>query len=151
MTNEELTRYLIQQFPQAEIVMGNQYVEMTVAPEALVETAQVLKSGTSTLFDYLFCLSGVDYSEKLGVIYHIESTTLRHALVLKVHTTNRTEPRFDTLSDVWHTAKSHEREVFDLFGITFNNHIDLRRLFLDDDYGYPLRKDFTDQERIIAR
>ena len=72
-------------------------------------------------------------------------------MVMKVKTANRTEPNIDTLTTVWHTAKYHEREVYDLLGVIFNNHTDLRRLFLDDDWGFPLRKDYVDEVRIIER
>lgn len=151
MTNEELYNYLVHNFPGAEVAQGKQYVEMTVAPEALVETAKKLKETEALSFDYLFCLTGVDYPENMGVIYHIESTSFRHAVVMKVKTANRTEPALDTVMDVWQTAKYHEREVYDLLGVTFNNHNDLRRLFLEDGWGFPLRKDYVDEVRIIQR
>jgi NADH:ubiquinone oxidoreductase subunit C len=64
---------------------------------------------------------------------------------------DREIPEADTLSDIWKTAEYQEREVFDLFGIRFRNHPDLRRLFMEDDYGYPLRKDFTDESRMIVK
>ena len=58
---------------------------------------------------------------------------------------NRADPAIDTVSDLWATAEWHEREVFDLFGIRFNGHQDLRRILLDDSWtGHPLRKDYTD-------
>jgi NADH:ubiquinone oxidoreductase subunit C len=151
MTNEELATHLKLNFPEATIVFGTQYLEMTVSPESLVESAQKLKVAEATLFDYLICLTGVDYADCIGIVYHIESTKHHHTMVLKVKTENRTEPVLDTLTPVWHGAKYHEREVFDLLGVKFNNHIDLRRLFLEDGYGFPLRKDFIDEERIIAR
>jgi NADH:ubiquinone oxidoreductase subunit C len=64
---------------------------------------------------------------------------------------DREIPEADTLSDIWKTAEYQEREVFDLFGIRFRNHPDPRRLFMEDDYGYPLRKDFTDESRMIVK
>jgi len=151
MTNEKLVEYLTQQYPEATIVQGGQYVEMTVLPESLLESAKKLKDSDETSFDYLICLSGVDYPECMGVIYHIESTKHRHTMVLKVKTANREEPVLETLTPVWQGAKYHEREVYDLLGVKFNNHTDLRRLFLEDDWGYPLRKDYVDEARIIAR
>lgn len=151
MTSEELYLHLTAQFPENQIAKGVQYIEMTVAAQDLVHVTQQLKETESLLFDYLFCLTGVDYADCMGVIYHLESTTHGHAMVLKVKTANRTEPVLDTVSKVWHTAKYHEREVYDLLGITFNEHIDLRRLFLEDGWGFPLRKDYINEERIIKR
>lgn len=151
MTNEDLKAYLTKNFPEAVIVDGKQFVEMTVAADQLVEIARTLKESNETAFDYLICLSGVDYADCMGIIYHIESTKFRHTMVLKVKTADRTEPAIDTLTEVWQTAKYHEREVYDLLGVKFNNHNDLRRLFLEDGWGFPLRKDYADEIRIIER
>jgi NADH:ubiquinone oxidoreductase subunit C len=85
------------------------------------------------------------------MVYHLTSTTFRHTIVLKVRIDNRENPQVETVSDIWKTAEFHEREVFDLFGIQFLHHPDLRRLFMEDDYGFPLRKDFTDESRMIVK
>ena len=151
MTNEELQSYLTERFPEAEIKPGPQYVEMTVANAALNKTARQLKQLDEISFDYLFCLTGVDYAENMGIVYHLDSTVHRHMMVLKVRTADRVNPVIDTVSDVWITAKYHEREAYDLLGIHFNNHTDLRRLFLDDGWGFPLRKDYVDEVRIVER
>ena len=151
MTNEELKSYLTERFPEAEIKTGPQYVEMTVTNAVLLETAQQLKSEKETSFDYLICLTGVDYPQNMGVIYHLESLEHRHTMVLKVKTADRVNPNVDTVSSVWMTAKYHEREVYDLLGVKFNSHTDLRRVFLDDDWGHPLRKDYLDEVRIVER
>lgn len=151
MTNDELILVLTEKFPDAIIAQGNQYVEMTVNAESLYETAMLLKQTEEFSFDYLFCLTGVDYPENMGVVYHLESIEHRHAMVLKVRTADRINPAIDTLSDVWITAKYHEREAYDLLGIHFNNHTDLRRLFLEDGWGFPLRKDYVDEVRIVER
>ena len=151
MTNEELKLVLTEKFPDAEVKQGNQYVEMTVSAVSLLETAMLLKQTEEISFDYLFCLTGVDYPENMGIIYHLESIKHRHVVVLKVRTADRVNPAIDTVSDVWITAKYHEREAYDLFGIHFNNHTDLRRLFLEDGWGFPLRKDYVDEVRIVER
>ena len=72
-------------------------------------------------------------------------------MVLKVKTADRVNMRIDSVSDIWQTAKYHEREVYDLLGVVFNNHNDLRRLFLEDGWGFPLRKDYVDEVRIVER
>lgn len=151
MTNDELKTVLTEQFPTAEIKLGFQYVEMTVKAEDLHEAAVQLKQTDEIYFDYLICLTGVDYPENMGIIYHLESIKHRHVMVLKVRTADRVNPAIDTVSDVWITAKYHEREVYDLLGIHFNNHTDLRRLFLEDEWGFPLRKDYVDEVRIVER
>jgi NADH-quinone oxidoreductase subunit C len=151
MTNEEIKSYLTARFPEADIKLGPQYVEMTVSAVDLHETAVQLKETDELSFDYVFCLTGVDYAENMGIIYHIESIKHRHVMVLKVRTADRIAPALDTVSDVWITAKYHEREAYDLLGIHFNNHTDLRRLFLDDSWGFPLRKDYVDEIRIVER
>jgi len=151
MTNEELQLVLTEKFPDAEVKQGSQYVEMTVSAASLLETAILLKQAAEFSFDYLFCLTGVDYPENMGIIYHLESIKHRHIMVLKVRTADRINPSIDTLSDVWITAKYHEREAYDLLGIHFNNHTDLRRLFLEDGWGFPLRKDYVDEVRIVER
>lgn len=151
MTNEELKLVLTEKFPDAEVKQGNQYVEMTVTSASLHETAMLLKQTAEFSFDYLFCLTGVDYPENMGIIYHLESIKHRHVVVLKVRTDDRVNPAIDTVSDIWITAKYHEREVYDLLGIHFNNHTDLRRLFLEDGWGFPLRKDYVDEVRIVER
>ncbi|HZK96453.1 MAG TPA: NADH-quinone oxidoreductase subunit C, partial [Prolixibacteraceae bacterium] len=109
MTNDELILVLTEKFPDATVAKGNQYVEMTVTAESLHETAQLLKETETFSFDYLFCLTGVDYPENMGIIYHLESVKHRHVLVLKVRTADRVNPAIDTLSDIWITAKYHER------------------------------------------
>ncbi len=151
MTNEELLAHLIGEFPKAEVKLGKQYVEIVVTAVDLHETSVKLKNLPALSFDYLICLTGVDYPEKMQIVYHLESTTHRHVIVLKADTADRIDPTIDTVSDVWQTAKYHEREVYDLLGVKFNNHTDLRRLFLDDTWGFPLRKDYKDEVRIVER
>lgn len=107
----------------------SQFLNITVQPEQLHSLMTRLKDGEQTQFDYLFCLTGVDWGADLGVVYHLESTIHRHILVLKVKTSDREHPVLDTVCNIWPTANFLEREVFDFFGITFNNHPNLKRLF----------------------
>ena len=131
---------------------GSQFLNITVQPELLHKLMSQLKSNDETHFDYLFCLSGVDWGEELGVVYHLESTTHRHMIVVKVQTKDRENPTFDSVCDIWATAEFHEREVFDFFGIKFNNHPNLKRLFLTEEWvGYPLRKDYVDEINMVIK
>jgi NADH-quinone oxidoreductase subunit C len=137
--------------PEAEIKEGKQYLEVSVPPAKLYAMAKKLREREETLFDYLFCLTGVDWGQDLGVVYHLESTRYKHTIVLKTRTSDREHPELDSVADIWRTADFHEREVFDLLGIRFINHPDLRRLFLDSSWGYPLRKDYVDDINIVTK
>ncbi|MFK5973405.1 MAG: NADH-quinone oxidoreductase subunit C [Flavobacteriaceae bacterium] len=131
---------------------GSEFLNILVQPEQLHQLMSQLKSNAETDFDYLFCLSGVDWGEELGVVYHLESTTHRHSIVVKVKTPDRENPSLDSAYNIWYTAEFHEREVFDFFGIIFNNHPNLKRLFLTEDWeGYPLRKDYVDEANMIIK
>ncbi len=137
--------------PDLEIKEGKQYTEVTVPPQTLCWLAKQLREREEAQFDYLFCLSGVDYGQDLGVVYHLRSTIFDHVVVLKTRTSDRVHPQLDSVSDIWKTADFHEREVFDLLGIRFTNHPDLRRLFLDNSWGFPLRKDYVDDINIVTK
>jgi NADH-quinone oxidoreductase subunit C len=136
--------------PDAEVKEGRDYTEITVPASKLYNTAKKLRENEETLFDYLICISGVDYGQDLGAVYHMKSTRLGHMLVLKSRTT-RENPNLDSVCDIWKTAEFLEREVYDLLGIKFNNHPDLRRLFLDSSWGFPLRKDYKDDINIVSK
>jgi NADH-quinone oxidoreductase subunit C len=113
-----------------------------IAPDRIREVAQFLRDDR-TQFDTLMCLSGMDYTGgKLGVVYHLASTTLGHKITLKVEVSAGT-PRVQSVESVWKTADWHEREAYDMIGIVFDGHPDLRRILCPYDWeGYPLRKDY---------
>jgi NADH/F420H2 dehydrogenase subunit C len=137
--------------PGSEIVQGKQFVEISVAPELLVSTATALKQNNETRFDMLVCITGVDWGKELGTVYHLRSTEHNHMIVLKTKVSDRKNPEIDSLCSLWPAADFHEREVYDLLGIKFRGHPDLRRLFLDSTWGYPLRKDYKDDVNILAK
>lgn len=150
MTNEELKDFIIKQVPEAVFADNKQMVTVSVAPEQLFSLIKTLKTAKETSFDFLVALTGIDTNPGLGVVYILESTTLKHIVSIKTITDNRTNPAIDSLVELYAGAELNEREVFDLFGITFNNHPDMRRLFLDDEWkGYPLRKDYVDTVNIV--
>lgn len=153
MTNETLQNLISSWIPDLEFSEeGSQYLNISVKPENLYELMLQLKTDSATSFDYLFCLSGVDWEKSLGVIYHLESTTHRHIVVVRVETTDRENPTLDTVCSIWKTAEFHEREVFDFFGIKFNNHPNLKRLFLTEEWdGFPLRKDYVDEINMVIK
>lgn len=143
MTNEALKTRLHSLLPHAELEEGAEYLTAFIPAANLHALAQQLRNNRETLFDFLICQTGMDWGDSLGVVYHLSSTSLHHTLVLKVKCEDREHPALDTVCDIWRTAEYHEREIYDLLGIKFHNHPDMRRLFLDEDWiGYPLRKDY---------
>jgi NADH-quinone oxidoreductase subunit C len=151
MDKTQLGEFVRSLEPDIEVKDGKQYPEVNVAHDKLFELAKKLKENNETLFDYLICLTGVDWGSDLGVTYHLTSSKYGHSIVLKVRTADRENPEFDSVYDIWKTADLHEREAYDLLGIRFRNHPDLRRLFLDTSWGFPLRKDYTDDINIVTK
>jgi NADH/F420H2 dehydrogenase subunit C len=150
MDNTNLKERILSLVPDAECQENKQFLTFVIPPEKLHELALQLKQEADLAFDYLFCLTGVDMVKYLEVIYHLESTLHKHQLVLKARTTDRESGTIDTVCDVWRTAEFHEREIYDLLGVKFTNHPDLRRLFLEEDWkGHPLRKDYVDEVNIV--
>lgn len=151
MNNEELKQKITSITPTAEFTEeGSEYLNVTVDPANLRHLAENLRNNEELYFDYMFCLTGVDWITHYMVVYHLTSTKFNHKIVLKAKITDRENPSVDTVCDIWRTAEFHEREVYDLFGIKFNNHPDLRRLLLEDDWvGYPMRKDYKDEANIV--
>lgn len=150
MDNDSLKARILEIVPEAQLEENKQYLTLLVPAAKMHELGNILKNTQDLAFDYLFCLSGVDYGKLLAVVYHLSSTQHKHAVVLKVKTDDRANPVFDTVCDIWRTAEFHEREIYDMFGIRFNNHPDLRRIFLEEDWkGYPLRKDYVDEVNIV--
>ena len=123
-----------------------------VAPEAIAEVAAWAKAEPDLAFDNLMCLSAVDYPSikesvpRMELVYHLYSYRHNHMHVLKVMLP-RDGAVVPSVEKVWGVANWHEREAFDMFGIGFSGHSDLRRILLPDDWeGHPLRKDWVDPE-----
>jgi NADH:ubiquinone oxidoreductase subunit C len=149
MTNEELKIKLPELIPSVVFEEGGEWITAFVDASNWKMIAQQLRSKEDFQFDYLFCVTCVDWKTHLTMVYFLTSTTYRHTLVIKAKL-DRNNPEIETVSDIWRTAEFHEREVYDLFGVKFLHHPDLRRLLLTDDFnGYPLRKDFEDPINMI--
>jgi NADH-quinone oxidoreductase subunit C len=115
-----------------------------VSAGQLVEIARFLHDEPGYEFDYLAAVTAVDRGDTLQVVYHLLSIEYRHALVLKVEVP-RDRAAVPTVSPIWPAANWHEREQYDLMGVTFTGHPDLRRILLPDDWvGHPLRKDYVE-------
>lgn len=149
MTNEELKVKLAELFPGITFEEGGEWLTMVVEPENWKLVAQQLRSVAGFDFDYLFCVTCIDWKTHFNMVYHFTSTIHRHTLVVKAKL-DRENPEIETVSHIWRTAEFHEREAYDLFGVNFLHHPDLRRLFLTDDWkGWPLRKDYEDPVNMI--
>ncbi|MEM9895669.1 MAG: NADH-quinone oxidoreductase subunit C [Bacteroidota bacterium] len=152
MQFEEIRKILHDSFP--DDILG---VDENSTPAALLvqsysikKICAFLKKDDRLFFDSLSCLTGLDEGVESGlmeVIYNLYSIPYDHHLMLKA-SIDRSNARIDSVSSIWRTADWHERETFDLLGIHFNGHPDLRRILLPADWeGYPLRKDYVEQER----
>ncbi len=109
-----------------------------------------LKENPTGLFDILFSVTAVDYTEYFEVVYHLYSSKFSHGVILKAKT-SRENPEIDSISDIFTAADWHEREVFDLFGIKFNNHPNLTRILMPQDWiGHPMRKDYVLNDERLA-
>jgi NADH-quinone oxidoreductase subunit C len=129
---------------------GGEWINMNVDVNEFRAVMEKLRSDGQLLFDYMFCLTCVDWKTHLTMVYHLSSTQFRHNLVVKVKL-DRTKPEIETICDIWRTAEFHEREVYELFGVNFLNHPDLRLLILPEGWEgkNPMRKDFEDPVNMI--
>lgn len=108
----------------------------------LLEICRYLKETPELAFDYPACVCGVDDKTTLWTVYHLYSIKENHSVVLKVNV-GREQPVVTSVTPVWRGADWHERETFDMYGIRFDGHPNLKRILLPDDWeGYPLRKDY---------
>ena len=150
MNNEQLKAAISGIVPDAAFEENKQFLMATVSADKFHKLLQDLKEMPETSFDYLFCISGVDIQNKLMVVYHLESKKHGHQVVFKTGTDDRENPVLDSIADLYKGAEMHENEIFDLFGIVFKGHPNLRRMFMPDDWkGFPLRKDYVDEVNIV--
>jgi NADH/F420H2 dehydrogenase subunit C len=150
MDTEKLKERILSLVPEAQVEENKQFLTCFIPVSQFHHMLGNLKNSADTAFDYLFCLTAADMGKELVVVYHLNSTQHQHELVLKIKLTDRENPVVDTVCDLYRSAEFYEREVYDMFGIRFNNHPDMRRIFLDENWqGYPLRKDYTDEINII--
>ena len=150
MNNDELKIELTNLFPSLQIEEGGEWVNGFIESYELVKVALELKFNPSLLFDYLFCLTCVDFKTHLTMVYHFSSTKYHHNVVIKSKL-DFVNPTIETLSGIYRTAEFHEREVYEMFGVNFINHPDLRLLILPDGWEgkNPMRKDFEDPINMI--
>ncbi len=149
MTREELQATLTELQSSLTFEEGGEWLNINAPAENFHELALKLRHTSGLDFDYLFCQTCVDWKTHLTMVYHLTSMTHRHNIVVKIKL-DRNNPEVTTVCEIWRTAEFHEREVYELFGVNFLNHPDLRKLILPDDWiGYPLRKDYDDPVNMI--
>jgi NADH:ubiquinone oxidoreductase subunit C len=149
MTREELKTKLEALLPSPVFEAGAEWTTVVIDPAAWAGVARELRWAEGLDLDYLFCVTAIDWKTHFTMVYHLTSTVYRHTVVVKAKL-DRAEPVIQTVSDIWRTAEFHEREAYDLFGVEFRGHPDLRRLFMTDDWkGWPLRKDYEDPVNMI--
>ena len=117
---------------------------IVVEPSAIVEICRFLRDDPETAMNCLSSEIGVDYKDRIEVVYELYSYSKRFGVVLKVKLP-RDNPVVATVEPVWNSANWMEREIFDLIGVTFEGHSDLRRILMPEDWiGHPQRKDFVE-------
>ncbi|WP_080058898.1 NADH-quinone oxidoreductase subunit C [Spirosoma aerolatum] len=156
MTFLEITDLLNSQF-SSDFQTNTQNLQpyLTIPANQLANVCQFLRDDDRLFFDLLSCVTGIDNgveANTMEVIYNLTSIPYAHDLMLKVivprNTNSSKLPSVPSISHIWRTADWHERETFDLVGIQFENHPDLRRILLPTDWeGHPLRTDYTEQEQ----
>jgi NADH-quinone oxidoreductase subunit C len=149
MEREELQHYL-GGLGSLTFEEGGEWINLFVEPADFRALMEQLRRDEQLGFDYLFCLTCVDFKTHLTMVYHLSSTRYRYNIVVKSKL-EREQPEIETVSDIWRTAAFHEREVYELFGVKFLNHPDLRLLILPEGWEgkNPLRKDFEDEVNMI--
>jgi NADH-quinone oxidoreductase subunit C len=150
MTNEALKIKLNELLLSATYEEGSEWTTINVEVKDFLPFMQQLRTEPSLFFNYLFCLTCIDFKTHLTMVYHLSSTQYRHNMVVKVKLEN-SKPEIETVSHIWRTAEFHEREVYEMFGVNFLNHPDLRLLILPDGWEgkNPMRKDFEDAVNMI--
>lgn len=163
-TFDEILKLLIEKFGETNISVNETIVDksISVIPSVIKDLAVYLKENEILKFDSLMLLSGVDDANEktvknedgtttleggtFSVYYHLESFTFKHKLVIKV-TVDKNSPEVPSVTEIWSAADWHEREAYDLLGIIFTGHPDLRRILMPYDWeGHPLRKDYKNPE-----
>jgi len=141
VNGEELARSINELFPDAVVSGDKNY--LLVESKHLVQVAEHLKKAPGMEFDYLTFVTAVDYIDYFEVIYRLVSLKNNQSLILKTRCYTRDNPVVPSVVNIWRAAYYQEREIFDLLGINFDGHPDMRRLLLWEGFtGHPLRRDY---------
>lgn len=140
---EELARFIQRRFPDAELEWDGD--SLWIEPQRVREVARFLKEEPQLEFNFLNAVSAVDYIEHFEVLYHLTSFEHNHSAVVKTRVYGRENPSVPSVVEIWPGADFQEREVWDLMGVAFEGHPNLKRIMLWEGFpGHPLRRDFED-------
>lgn len=150
MTNETLKTTIAELLAEASFEEAGEFVNVHVEAAAWKMFAHHLRYDEALQFDFLNFCTCIDWKTHLTMVYHLDSYTYHHNIVVRIKL-SADAPAVETVSDIWQTANFHEREVYELFGVNFLNHPDLRLLILEEGWEgrNPLRKDFEDPVNMI--
>ena len=141
LSGEKIAKQIEKKFPGSVVESGPE--SLLVKAESLSEIAGYLRSTAGLDFDYLTAITAVDYIDCFEIVYQLTSLKHNHSLVVKTRCYQRDNPALPSVVGLWRGADFQEREIYDLFGISFEGHPNLKRIVLWEGFeGYPLRKDF---------
>ena len=141
LNGEEIAKKLAEACADSVILADKDSI--VIESKSLHQVAEYLKNNTEFDFNYLANLTSVDYMDYFEVVYNLISLNHNHSLTLKTRCYDRENPVVPSVVNLWRTADYQEREIYDLMGITFSGHPNMKRLFLWEGFeGHPLRRDY---------
>ncbi len=141
LSGKEIASKVEENFPGAVLESGPESI--LISSDLLFDVLAFLKGAEGLDFDYLTYVTAVDYLDYFEVVYQLASLKYNHSLVIKARLYERENPALPSVTGLWRGADFQEREIYDLMGIGFSGHPNLKRIFLWDGFeGYPLRKDY---------
>ena len=141
ISGKEIASQLEKQFPGS--IVESSEDNLVVKSESLLEIASFLKTAPEFAFDYLTMITAVDYYDYFEAVYHLTSLEHNHRVILRTRCYERDNPTLPSVVSLWQGADFQEREIYDLMGIGFDGHPNLKRIFLWQGFEkHPLRKDF---------
>jgi NADH-quinone oxidoreductase subunit C len=141
LAGSEAAEKIVEQLPG--VVVEHEGDVVLVKSDSVLDVCRFLSQTPGLDFDYLVDLTAVDYLDYFEVVYHLLSMKHNHSLIIKTHCYDRAQPSVPSVTCIWISADLQEREVYDLFGIRFEGHPNMKRLFLWEGFeGHPLRRDF---------
>ena len=149
MDKEGIKNKIAEIIPAATFDETGEWLNVMIDAVDWLPLAWQLRANAELVFEFLFSITAVDWKTHLTMVYHLRSLKHGHIIVVKAKC-DRAKPEIESVCKIWKTAELNEREAYDLMGVRFMNHPDLRRLFLTDDWeGFPLRKDYFDEVNMI--